>query len=129
MFYIFKYGIKLIFVNKTIAEAYGAPEEDVKKGTQVEVDLGDVVFELNKGEGISLTIEGVLRRLRKLKRVSWRRKSRIKKSGSFLRSCSGPILKKGNIYLESLLESLGWDLETSFCSKNFLLPFSETKSI
>jgi hypothetical protein len=31
MFYIFKYGIKLIFVNKTIAEAYKAPEEDVKK--------------------------------------------------------------------------------------------------
>jgi hypothetical protein len=40
MFYIFKYGIKLIFVNKTIDEAYGAPEEDVKKGTQVEEILG-----------------------------------------------------------------------------------------
>jgi hypothetical protein len=65
MFCIFKYGIKLIFVNKTIAEAYGAPEEDVKKGTQVE-GIWDVAFELKKGEGISLTIEDVLIRLRKL---------------------------------------------------------------
>ena len=33
-------------------------------------DLGDIVFELNKGEGISLIIEGVLIRPRKLKRMS-----------------------------------------------------------
>ena len=45
---------------KAIAEAYGAPEEEVKKRYSSIGDLGDVVFELNKGEGIFLTIEDVL---------------------------------------------------------------------
>ena len=43
----------------------------------------DIVFELNKGEGISLTIEDVLIRLKKLKRVSGGRKSRMKNQDPF----------------------------------------------
>jgi len=42
-----------------------------------------VAFELNKGEGISLTIEDVLIRLKKLKRVSGGRKSRMKNQDPF----------------------------------------------
>ncbi len=55
---------------KAIAEAYGAPEEEVNKRYSSRGDLGDVAFELNKGEGFSLTIEDVLVKLKGLKRVS-----------------------------------------------------------
>jgi DNA ligase-1 len=86
------------------------------------------VFELSKREGDSLTIENIFVGLKEIKEVIGKG-SQEEKIRLLPRSYSGPDLKKENIYSESSLEGSGWDLETSFYSRHFLLSLLETKSI
>jgi len=55
---------------KAIAVAYGVSNEEVKKRYSRTGDLGDVVFELNGGEGKSLTIDEVFGKLKEIKEAS-----------------------------------------------------------
>ncbi len=55
---------------KAIASAYRVSEEEVKKRYSTTGDLGDVAFELSRGEGKSLTIDEVFGKLREIKETS-----------------------------------------------------------
>ena len=63
-------GIKDNLAVRSIAGAYGVPEEEVKKKYARTGDLGDVAFELSKKIEASLTIEDVFQRLKQIKEAS-----------------------------------------------------------
>ena len=103
---------------KAIASAYRVSEEEVKKRYSTTGDLGDVAFELSRGEKKSLTIDEVFGKLREINETSGKgsQEEKVRLLSSILQRASP---EEGKYIVRIVLGKLR--LETSFCLKRFLL--------
>jgi len=111
---------------KAIAGAYGVSEEEVKKRYSTTGDLGDVAFELNRGEEKSLTIDEVFGRLKKIKEASGKG-SQEEKTGLLSSILQRASPEEGKYIVRIVLGKLRLGFGDQFLLEAFSIAFTGDK--
>ncbi len=111
---------------KAIAMAYGVSEEEVKKRYSKTGDLGDVAFELNRGEGKSLTIDEVFGKLKEIKKASGKG-SQEEKTRLISRILQRASPGEGKYIVRIILGKLRLGFEDQFLLEAFSIAFTGDK--
>jgi DNA ligase-1 len=111
---------------KAIARAYGVSEEEVKKRYSRAGDLGDVAFELNRGEGKSLTIDEVFGRLKEIKEASGKG-SQEEKTGLLSSILQRASPEEGKYIVRIVLGKLRLGFGDQFLLEAFSIAFTGDK--
>jgi DNA ligase-1 len=111
---------------KAIARAYAVSEEEVKKRYSRTGDLGDVAFELNRGEGKPLTIDEVFRRLKEIKEAAGKG-SQEEKTGLISSILQRASPEEGKYIVRIVLGKLRLGFGDQFLLEAFSIAFTGDK--